>query len=234
MVWVVAAVAYDQTEVVPGFCQRCGDAQVAGEPVVVGLIPLKVAVSRVHEDTQRLSSLCDDELRVGVAAGHLNEAADRAADALELVRTQPSGSEGTVATTAAAADRPSLQASGVRISPSWRWCRCRRWIGGWTATPSMVCRVWMTGFVAQLGGRCRRGCRVACWLCPGRPRSQLQACRIGRPARWPRISPRTRVRVCPGIMWRSCDVPMICGRTSMARSSCSRIRPSPPRPPNEG
>lgn len=45
MVWAVAAVAKDEPEVVTGFGEGRGDAEVIGKPVPLAFVPAQVAVA---------------------------------------------------------------------------------------------------------------------------------------------------------------------------------------------
>ncbi|MFC6714974.1 hypothetical protein [Branchiibius cervicis] len=62
-------VTKDKAEVVAGFGKNCRDAQVGGQPVLFGLIPIEVAMSGLQENPQWLSGRLRDELRVGVSPG---------------------------------------------------------------------------------------------------------------------------------------------------------------------
>ena len=62
VVGAVAAIAEDQAEIVAGFREGGCNAQVVGEPVPLGFVPVQVAVACLHEDAQRLAGDAGDQV----------------------------------------------------------------------------------------------------------------------------------------------------------------------------
>jgi hypothetical protein len=117
----MGAVANDETEVVPGFCERSRDTEIVGEPVPLWFVPAQAAVARLQEDAQRLSRRASHALWVGLRPGIWVKLDKYPMTQTELVGVEPSCRERAVAAAAATAYTPPRSSPfGPNRSPA-KW-----------------------------------------------------------------------------------------------------------------